>query len=60
MINQHLIEPFARSYRSFDGGGHTITDEVVLRPTLRQRFGLRLIDLGHHLTGPADESRLAA
>jgi hypothetical protein len=58
MINQYLIEPFARSYRSFDTHNHAITDEVV-RSTLRQRVGLRLIHLGETISGPTDERAAA-
>jgi len=58
MINQHLIEPFATSYRFFEHPDHTITDEVV-RSTLRQRVGLRLIHIGEQLRGPAPD-RVAA
>lgn len=59
MINQYLLEPFAASYRSFDDSGHGITDEVV-RTTLRERVGARLIHLGHQIGGPAADTRMAA
>jgi hypothetical protein len=59
MINQHLIEPFARSFRFFEDHDHWITDEVI-RPTLRQRFGARLVQLGQQIGGHQADPRLAA
>ena len=60
MLNNHLLVPFAKAYRQSPVGDHHITDEILLiRPTLRQRMGSRLIHLGNQLRGPAPD-RLAA
>ena len=60
MLNTHLMEPFSKSYRIVDIGEHHIADEILVRrPTLRQRVGLHLINLGHQLQGPTP-NRLAA
>lgn len=60
MLNNHLMVPFSKAYREIPIHDHHIADEVVLiRPTLRQRVGLKLIHLGHQLRGPVSE-RLAA
>lgn len=60
MLNTHLLEPFSKAYREVRVDDHHIADEIlIIRPTLRQRVGVRLIHLGHQLRGPAPE-RLAA
>lgn len=56
MLNMYLLEHFSSAYRVISGDDHHIADEILLtRPTLRQRVGLRLIHLGHHLRGPEPE-----
>ena len=60
MLNNHRLVPFSKAYRNIPIDDHHIADEILLtRPTLRQRVGLRLINLGHQLRGPEPE-QLAA
>lgn len=59
MINQYLLEPFSRSYRSLHD--HRPVDEVVRPNTrLRARLGLRLVELGTSLIGDQPSTARAA
>lgn len=61
MINQYILEPFARAYHPLSDVEHHITDELIdTRHGLRHRVGLRLISLGEHLSSPQPQGRLAA
>jgi hypothetical protein len=61
MINQYILEPFARAYHPISDVEHHITEEVIdTSHRLRHRVGLRLISLGEHLSNPQPETHLAA
>lgn len=52
MINQHLMEPFAATYRrsALCGEGHLVVDEIVRESrTLAYRVGATLVSIGSRL-----------
>ena len=52
MINHHLMEPFATTYRrsALSGEDHLVVDEIVREPrTLTYRVGATLVSIGARL-----------
>lgn len=50
MINHHLMEPFARTYRRLPEEDHLVVDEIVRDPrTLTYRVGATLVSVGARL-----------
>lgn len=52
MINQHLIEPFAATYRrsTVSGEDHLVVDEIIRESrTLTYRVGATLVSIGTRL-----------
>lgn len=52
MINQHLIEPFATTYRrsTVSGEDHLVVDEIIRESrTLTYRVGATLVSIGTRL-----------
>ncbi len=61
MINQYMLEPFARAYHPISDAEHHIAEEFIdTSHRLRHRVGVRLISIGQHLSSPEPQGRMAA
>jgi len=57
VINHHLMEPFARTYRTLGGEDHLVVDEIVRETrTLTYRVGATLVSIGTRLMRGDDTS----